>query len=79
MKLLLFVIRCSTRNSQQIVSAHGFNSKELHVSWELFPSEWFLAPHSDHSNEKNIRPHGSTQVYSVGQMRLSSMCTAACA
>ncbi len=49
--------------SKQIVSAHGFTSRDLHVLWELLPSGWILAPHSDHGNEQNTRLRGSTQVF----------------
>ncbi len=59
----LFVARYSTTICQQVVSAHGFNSQELHVLWELFPSGWILAPHSDHSNGQNICSHGTSQVF----------------
>ncbi len=49
--------------TKQIVSAHGFNSRDLRVLWELLPSGWTLAPHSDHGNEQKTCLYGATQVF----------------
>ncbi len=50
-------------SSKQIVSAHGFNSRNLRVLWELLPSGWILAPHTNHGNKQSTPLRGAMQVF----------------